>query len=86
MFCYCIVHTWLGEYWKAVAKKEAILAKHGPNMKNCRYHYLILNLILILILNCLGWRIAEWQIQSLISSPGCLMGRMILVKNIIELL
>ncbi|XP_023345441.1 uncharacterized protein LOC111714530 isoform X2 [Eurytemora carolleeae] len=36
MFCYCIVHTWLGEYWKAVAKKEAILAKHGPNMKNCR--------------------------------------------------
>ena len=36
MFCYCIMHTWLGEYWKAVAKKEAILAKHGPNIKNCR--------------------------------------------------
>jgi len=34
--CYCIVHTWLGEYWKAVAKKESILAKHGPNMINCR--------------------------------------------------
>ena len=30
------MHTWLGEYWKAVAKKEAILAKHGPNIKNCR--------------------------------------------------
>eukprot|EP00088_Acartia_fossae_P045817 TRINITY_DN4939_c0_g1_i8.p1 TRINITY_DN4939_c0_g1~~TRINITY_DN4939_c0_g1_i8.p1 ORF type:complete len:412 (-),score=58.36 TRINITY_DN4939_c0_g1_i8:802-2037(-) len=34
--CLCIVHVWLGEYWKAVAKKEATLAKLGPNMKSCR--------------------------------------------------
>jgi len=34
--CICIVHVWLGEYWKLVAKKEATLAKLGPNMKNCR--------------------------------------------------
>jgi len=34
--CICLVHVWLGEYWKAVAKKEATLAKLGPNMKNCR--------------------------------------------------
>jgi len=34
--CICLVHVWLGEYWKVVAKKEATLAKLGPNMKSCR--------------------------------------------------
>jgi len=36
LICYCVLHTWLAEYWKLVAKKEAILMKHEQSAKQCR--------------------------------------------------
>jgi len=36
LFCYCLLHIWSAEYWKLVAKKEAVMAKYGLAMMNCR--------------------------------------------------